>query len=174
MQSNIVLFLFAFVALLYTGCSKSDDQRQFEREALVTDNNITRTTNNGDVDSLETDPNDWRIGPMYQGLINIGNFSEPQPPFPNPVGFNSTLHIYLTQLTPDEVNILEIYKLTEFNDRQVVKLYDEFEINSTFNDLRIPAHLIADGEGSGANGTYRILIYDGRGNLITYGDVEVQ
>lgn len=173
MLSKRALSLLVLVALLFAGCSKSDDQRQFEREALHQPQNITETDGSGKITGT-SDPDDWRIGPMYRGLINIGNFSEPQPPFPNPVAFNSDLHIYLTQLTPDEINTLEIYKLTEFNNRQIVRLYEEFEINSTFNDLRIPASSIADGEGSGASGIYRLLIYDGRGNLISYGDVEVQ
>lgn len=173
MQSNVSTFLLLIVAVLFLGCSKSDDQLQFEREALSQPQNITETDGNGNITGT-SDPDDWRIGPMYRGRINIGGLSDSQVPFPNPVAFNSTLHIYLTQLTPDEISTLEIYKLTEFNNRQVVRLYDEFEINSTFNDLRIPASKIADGEGSGASGIYRILIYDGRENLISYGDVEVQ
>ena len=173
MQPKIALLLFVLSGLLFAGCSKSDDQRQFEEEALQQPRNITKTDASGNITG-SSDPDDWRIGPMYQGLINIGNFSEPQPPFPNPVNFNSDLHIYFTQLVSDEISRLEIYKLTEFNNRQVVRLYDEFEINSTFNDLRISGSSIADGEGSGASDIYRLLIYDGRGNLITYGDVEVQ
>ena len=173
MRSKIAFLLFVLSGLLFSGCSKSDDQRKFEQEALRQPQNITETDGSGKITG-SSDPDDWRIGPMYQGLINIGNFSEPQPPFPNPVNFYSDLHIYFSQLVSDEITRLEIYKLTEFNNRQVVRVYDEFEINSTFNDLRISASSIADGEGSGASDTYRILIYDGRGNLITYGDVEVQ
>jgi hypothetical protein len=167
------LLLLFFAGLLLVGCSKSNDQRDFENEANTTPQNFTETNNQGDV--ISADPDDWRVSPMYRGLISIGvGISDSQPPYPNPLSFNQnlTVNIYINNI--ETLNRIEIFT---------------FEIPSELNGPFAPVNNISSptletislsGEfisgssgGSQAAGLYRVLIYDGRQNLITYGDVKI-
>ncbi|HLR25848.1 MAG TPA: hypothetical protein VK112_08250 [Fodinibius sp.] len=162
-----------FIILLGVSCSKSDDQRRFEEEALRPPQHITETNAAGDTTGT-VDKDDWRIGPMFRASISLGTLGESQAPFPNPVGLNTTIHIYLTQPSLDRVTRLEVYQLTGATGPHLVQIFEEYEVNSGLNDLRIPASLIAEGQGSTASDLYRLLIYDGAQNLITYGDIRIQ
>ncbi|SMO75013.1 hypothetical protein [Fodinibius sediminis] len=166
--------LLSWGTLAMTGCSKSDDQQQFEQEAHRLPENITRTDAAGHIENEVTDPDDWRISPMYQGHISLGSLGEFQPPFPNPVDLNSSLNIQIYQRSPDRFNALHIQKIDSLGNTGSVHYFDSNTINSTFNDLSISGDLIAGGQGSSASGLYRILLYDGRNNLITYGDIRVR
>src|SRR5699024_5905249 len=64
-----------FIILLGISCSKSDDQRRFEEEALRPPQHITETNAAGDTTGT-VDKDDWRIGPMFQGRISIGTLGE--------------------------------------------------------------------------------------------------
>ena len=162
-----------FIILLGVSCSKSDDQRRFEEEALRPPQHITETNAAGDTIGT-ADEDDWRIAPMFRGLISLGTLGESQAPFPNPVGFNSSIHIYLTQPSLDRVTRLEVYQHTGATGPHFVQTFEEYELNSGLNELRIPANQIAGGEGSNASKLYRLLIYDGAQNLITFGDIQIQ
>ncbi|MGD8427926.1 MAG: hypothetical protein PVH63_09850 [Balneolaceae bacterium] len=166
------LFLMLLGGFLMVGCSKSDDQRKFENEALATPQNITETKNDGTVINIDED--DWRISPMYQGQISIG-LQNDEPPFPNPVLFNSNLTIQLYFRTDSPVNALDIRRFRYPNSDVFtqVDFIPQDQLNA-YNNITIPASQIAIGEGSSASGLYRLLIYDGNQNLITYGDIEVQ
>ena len=170
--SYILLFvLWGFLAA--TGCSKSDAQRQFEQEALTTPKGITQANASGDVSS--TDPDDWRISPMYRGLITMGLPGDNQPPYPNPVNFNSSFTIQLSFNTTDPVNALEIRSFRYPSDNQFPRIRNiQQDELSSFNTFTIQAKNVAIGQGSSASGLYRVLIYDGNQNLITYGDIEIQ
>lgn len=157
----------SLLCLLFFACAKSDDQRRFEDEAFVQPQGITQTTADGSI--VSDDPDDWNVGPMYQSLIIVD-----QPAFPNPVDYNSNFTIRINLQTPDAVNQMIFYSFrypTELNG-PIYEL-DQSRLQ-LFNSVTIPASSIADQGAAGAAGTYRILIYDGRDNLITYGDVELR
>lgn len=165
MQKLLLVFIVLFT---FSACSKSDDQRRFEDEASVEPQGITETTASGEV--LAEDPGDWRISPMYQGLITV------QPAYPNPVDFNANLILQVDFNVPNAVSYIGIYyfELPTIPFGPIEQL-DQSNL-MTFNTITIPASAFASESGgsSGSTRTFRILIYDGNENLITYGDVRIK
>lgn len=160
--------------LLFAGCSKSDDQREFENQALVMPQGITETDSQGNITG-QTDPDDWRIGPMYRGLIAL-NSELTYPPHPNPVPYNDNINIQIYFRGERPVEAIEILKFRSPSDSQYPQLrrLDENQLNSSFENITIEGKNIAEGPSEDARTTYRLLIYDGKQNLISYGDVRVQ
>ena len=152
---------------LRAGCSRDSDQENFERQAFSTPENITRTSATGEV--LQNDPDDWRIAPMFQGFVDII-----QPPFPNPSsGQRFTLEILITGL--ESIFGLEVYTRNSFGRPVMIFSDSRRPLPPGILDINIePAWLSTSGSYSGAIGLHRIFIYDGSGNMITYGDLEVQ
>jgi hypothetical protein len=176
MRTHFILylfFLFCTGCLLVAGCSKSDDQRDFENHALSEPDKITETENSGDI--VKTDPDDWRISPMYQGLISIGT-PDNQPPYPNPLSFNQelTINIYIRSI--ETLNRLEVYSFELPSQANSPAIAIREDISSpSLETITLSGQLISGSSGgSQAAGLYRILIYDGEQNLITYGDIEIR
>lgn len=169
----IVLVLLGTSFLL--SCSKSDDQKKFEQEALRPPQNITETDVHGDIIENQTDPDDWRISPRYSGLITIG---EPltQLPHPNPVLFNQQLTLQIDLKTIQNLSRIEVYVLELDASNPLVLLAQQTIASTpTLIEFNLGGQLISGSTGgSDAEGLYRILIYDdGRRNLITYGDIQI-
>jgi hypothetical protein len=162
------LLLIVLIAFIFIACSKSDAQKEFENEAFRTPENITETTANGSlVENGSVDPEDWRIGPDYQGLIRI------DPAYPNPVNINSNLLIEVDFLFSNPVSELIVFT---FQDPALeLRFIDSFDQSSlgAIDVLNIPAPQIALPSGVGTSPVYRIIITDQNENIITYGDVEV-
>lgn len=172
---QILFFLIFFGGcLMIAGCSKSNDQRDFETQAISSQpEGITKTKATGEI--IERDPDDWRISPFYAGLIRVEI-----PAHPNPVAYNSnnlTIQLYLT---PDiqKTNSIEVWAFRipgENNIYGPLYIIEDLSSVSSLEPINLTGELVANSSGgSQASGIYRILIYDGRSNLITYGDVEVQ
>lgn len=157
------LFIF-IVCLTGFACSQSDAQREFENQAFSFPENITETTRTGPVEGGTTDPDDWRIGPDFRGLIDVQ-----RPAYPNPVILEDILFIEL-DLFENTVSGLKVFV---FRDPMQQQLVDEINRVNTFETLNIPPSLFANSGGVGQSSLYRILITDERENVITYGDVEV-
>lgn len=167
-----IFFIGCFVLLLSAGCSKSDDQREFENRALTEPSEITETGSTGELTG-NRDRDDWQIGPMYRGLISIG-FSNPAAPYPNPLNYNQNLTLQIKFNVSDPVNAVEIRKFRTLATQPTQIRFLQQDELGTFNTITIQGKNIAYGEGSGANDIYRLLIYDGNYNLISYGDVRIQ
>ncbi|MCC5925415.1 MAG: hypothetical protein JJU41_02545 [Bacteroidetes bacterium] len=161
------ILAFLFILSIVIGCSRDSDQEEFERQAFSAPENITRTSASGEV--LQTDPDDWRIAPMFQGFVEVI-----QPPYPNPsAGQRFTLEILITGL--ESIFGLEVYTRNAFG--RPVMIYNDTRrpLPPGISDINIePSWLSTNGTYSGAIGLHRIFIYDGSGNMITYGDLEVQ
>lgn len=168
----IILNIGILIILLFSGCSKSDDQREFENQALAVPNGITPTDAGGEPTG-SVDPDDWQVGPMYEGRISIG-FSDSEAPHPNPLGYNQNLTLNIKFNVSDPVDALEIRKFRLPSDSYYTQLrfYQQDQL-STFNTITIEGQNIAEGPGAEARTTYRLLIYDGNQNLISYGDIEI-
>lgn len=165
------LCLLFFIGCLLVGCSKSDEQRQFENEALRTPQGITETDDQGDI--INEDPDDWRIGPMYRGLIDIGS-SNSEAPYPNPLGYNQNITIWISFNVSDPVEAIEIRKFRSPDDPNYPQLrYLQNDQLTRDNIITIEGQLIAEGAGEAGRGDYRIMIYDSNQNLISYGDVRI-
>lgn len=166
------LLLLFFFGCLLAGCSKSDDQRDFENQALTSPQNFTQVTTSGDV--LDTDPDDWRISPMYSGLVSVGT-PDDQPPFPNPLSFNQNLSINIYIRSIETLNRMEVFVFeipSEING-PIASLQDLS--SPTLETINLNgASISGSSGGSQAAGLYRIMIYDGNQNLITYGDIRIE
>lgn len=166
---------FVFVGfLLLAGCSKSDDQRQFENESLQTPNNYTTTPTDGEI--TNEDPDDWRISPMYRGLVNIGTgISSFAPPYPNPLNFNQDLNVNIYISNIDNLNRIEVYTFEYVRDAGKAPIIVRDDISSpSLISIRLNGQEISGKTGgSQANGLYRIRILDGDLNVITYGDIKI-
>lgn len=169
---SLYILLFVLGCFLLSGCSKSDDQREFENQALSEPEGITETDNNGNV--IDADPDDWQISPMYQGLITIGTPDE-KPPHPNPLPFNQDLNINIYIRTIETLNRIEIRTFDHtFQESLPLTPIREDISSPTLETIALSGSLISGYTGgSQASGLYRILIYDGQQNLITYGDVRI-
>lgn len=167
-----ILILLLCAGYLLGGCSKSNDQRDFEKQARSVPQNITETDGQGNI--INTDPDDWRIGPTYSGLISIGTPGN-QPPYPNPLSFNQdlTINIYIRSI--ETLNRIELYAFerpSQINGPLTV--LQNFS-SPTLETITLSGATISGSSGgSQASGLYRLLIYDGQQNLITYGDVRIE
>jgi hypothetical protein len=168
----IIIFLAGF--LIVAGCSKSNDQREFEDQSLSTPSNFTATPTQGEI--TDNDPDDWRISPMYRGLINIGTgISSFQPPYPNPMDFNQnlTINIYLGNI--DNISRIEVYSFESVSEagKPPIAVRDNISSPSLVTIPLNGQEISGQSGGSQANGLYRIRILDGDLNVITYGDIKI-
>ena len=162
---NRLLIIFLLTLLAALGCNQASDQRDFERDAFSPPEGITETDSRGEVEN--TDPDDWRISPFFQGVVEV------DPAFPNPV--QSTDQFSLN---------VNVYGLQSVSDLIVYAYYGDDNFRRVFDDLRSP---IPEGQTSiplsaldvaqfreNPQGTYRIILLDGNENVITCGDVLVE
>lgn len=167
-------YLFFGIAILLiavlSGCSRNEDQDQFEREAFRTPEGFTETNSSGEITGNE-DPDDWRISPMFQGFIEVSI-----PAHPNPTQ-GEFVRIELLVTGIESVNGLYVVSFEEESNYQVRELYyhdggtlQPGITNISFDPILFsPTRVYAD-----ARGLNRVFIYDLRDNLITYGDVMVE
>ena|SRR5690625_4078039 len=109
---------------------------------------------------------------MYQSLIVIG-----QPltllPHPNPVHYNGRLTLELYLRGVETLSGIEIHTVDSLS-----RVSGPIASQSNFSSLvsfDIAGSVIAGASGGDrASGLYRILIFDNRQNIISYGDVRVQ
>lgn len=162
--------LLLFLVLGLAACSSTDDaQRDFENQAFRPPEGITRTDNGGEVQ--ETDPDDWRVSPMYSGFVEIE-----QPAYPNPTN-GQTISIELLVTGLGSVNGIEVVTLDERNIFRPLYFDERQPIPVGFSLITIDPLLFAPGGSgtiSGARGLHRVFVFDRRENLITYGDVRVE
>lgn len=151
-------------------CSKSGDQREFERDAFTFPQNYTATDAHGALLPNATDPDDWRIGPMFGGLVAVST-----PAWPNPVNLNNSFQIELDIRGIESVSGLEVLAFDEPGQPLIGPLYleDEGALSGGLHTITLSPGQFHNPETS-ITDLYRILIYDGNQNLITYGDVQIE
>lgn len=163
----IVALLACFILL---GCSKSDDQKEFENQAYSQPDNITEMPSNPAQGVISEDPDDWRISPMYQGLIEVST-----PAYPNPVSLNSDLRLEINFKYLDSVPGFEINVLQNANSRWPIIEYDQSELSLGVRTFVLdPSSFSGTSSSQNAAGLNRLIIFDGQDNVITYGDVRVK
>lgn len=156
------ILLFFFMVL--TSCKNDEAQMSFVNQAYSIPNNFTETDSKGFI--INEDSDDWRISPVYIGLVEV------RPIFPNPVQYGSSVSL--------EVN----FKGTVYNSRiELVYLSQSnewytLEAKDSTNDFDL-IHFIIDSykfgnTGEQARGIHRLLLLDGNQRLITYGDLLIQ
>lgn len=169
---SIALLRLAGLAVLMTAllsCSSSDDaQQEFEQEAFRSPADITETNSSGDI--IGTDPDDWRVSPLYSGFVEIE-----RPAYPNPTN-GETVFIELLITGLGSVNGLEVVTLDERNIFRTLYFDERQPLPVGFSLVSFDPVLFAPGSNtiSGAQGLHRVFIFDRRDNLVTYGDVLVE
>lgn len=155
------------LALLWmTGCSRNDAQQEFEQEAYTLPRNYTETTFQGEV--VTTDEDDWRTSPLFQGLVSI------IPPYPNPTGTDQVIKLGIEVTGVQSVQGFEV--LTRFEDGSFRSLYQTPEgLEPGFTEYQLnPLEFAQFGNVEGARGLNRIYIFDGRQQMISYGDILIE
>lgn len=161
-----LLFPAIFIPLfLIAGCNQSSDQRDFERKAFNLPEGITETSNNGTV--VNSDPDDWRIAPFFQGVVEV------DAAYPNPVLSSEQVSLDVVVTGVESVTGLRVYAY-----------YGDNNIRPVFQDLRSPvppgltslplSPLDIAQFRENPQGTYRIVLVDANENVISYGDIRVE
>lgn len=171
---SIFIIAVGITLFLTSGCSRSHDQIEFEQQAYRIPSNFTETTPDGRV--VQTDENDWQIGPMFQGFVEVE-----VPPFPNPThGEHVRIELLITEVgTVNGLHAVGYYDM--FDDRTQRTLYRHHKSPLDFGLLVFtinPAYFGYRNNYNSArqvnNGLHRLFIYDNRFNLITYGDIQLK
>jgi hypothetical protein len=161
-----LLLLAVLISLfLIAGCNQSSDQRDFEREAFNLPDGITETSNNGSI--VNSDPDDWRIAPFFQGVVEV------DPAYPNPVLSSEQVSLDVVVTGVESVTGLRVYAY-----------YGDNNIRPVFQDLRSPvppgltslplSPLDIAQFRENPQGIYRIVLVDASENVISYGDIRVE
>ncbi len=168
MHNLKLLHIVLVVCFIAVGCSSNDSQREFENEAFAFPDGITRTNDRGEIINEEVSPNDWRIAPFFQGLVNLF-----KPPFPNPVLTTGRVSIKLQVLSIDALSGVHVYVLHDFVSPKPIynSLNPQIPPGLTVITLN-PLDIARFRENP--QGIYRLIITDGRDNVITYGDIEIE
>jgi hypothetical protein len=159
------LFILAIVVL--SSCQQDAGQEEFERQAFTSAQGFTQTNSNGQV--INEDPDDWRIGPLFQGLIEVNAV-----PYANPsVGLQFRFELLVTGL--EAVSGLQIYSRDPLGRPFLVYNDNRRPLPPGLIDIALePSWLTPSRIYSEAIGLNRIFVYDGNDNLITYGDLKVE
>ena len=148
-------------------CTRNDAQDEFEREAYQAPSGYTQTNAQGEV--LEIDENDWRISPLYQGLVNLNA------PFPNPANVGSPINFEITILGIQSVPGLDVQ--VRYADNRWNSLYRSFDnpLPTGATSFQIdPIQLGEFGTVESARGLHRVYLFDFNQRLISYGDILVE
>jgi len=115
MFPKLPIFLLTCFTLFFflSSCSQNEDQREFERAAFSEASGFTRTNANGQV--ISEDPDDWRISPFFQGLIEVSSL-----PAPNPVLTNDRIIMNLLATGVEPVSGVVIYVYYRPNSIKVI------------------------------------------------------
>jgi len=164
------IILLAFLAFSVAGCSQDDDQRDFEQEAFSFPEGFTETDGSGKV--ISEDPDDWRTAPFFQGLVFV------DPAFPNPVQVSGQLMINIEIAGIEAVSGLSVVVLIESGanpELRPVYTDPQSPMPTGISVISIsPIQLGRFNTVESARGLHRLIILDGRNNVISYGDVMVE
>lgn len=145
--------------ILLAGCDSTDQQDTFAAEASRSPSGITRVTESGEV--LEVDEDDWRTAPVYRGAIRI------DPAEPNPVAIGDFVTIRVVVTVFNRVRApLRVESVWEGRLR-TLDVIDQAADPGAYV-FSFPASQI------GREGIHRLFIFDGVGEIVSYGDVFIE
>ncbi len=153
-QSRIVA-----VCLLLAACDSSDSQEDFVKAATSTPSGFTSTDVSGQVISEDTD--DWRTSPFFVGKVLVN------PAYPNPVQGGATVTV--------PVQILQ------FNDVSGglslrAEVGEQLRLLDDLIDTSSPGAYIMQFSAAqiGESGLHRLFILDDFGEIVSYGDLQIE
>ena len=160
----ILPLIFVILYIWTSGCSQNEDQREFENEAFSLPQGITHTNNRGEIINGNSDPDDWRVSPFYQGLVFV------DPAYPNPVLTNQQLSLQIHLPFIDTISTLFAYVMRDAIHYNFIKSETALTLTVFIFD---PVNEIAR-FSENPQGLYRIVIVDDNDNVVTYGDVKIE
>lgn len=153
------------MAFFGSSCTNNDDQNRFEAEAYSVPSGYTETDSQRNI--INTDEDDWRISPLYAGLIRVVD-----PPFPNPVTYGLEFEIYIRVDAAPAGSSIQLYY---FNDRDTrPTILDSQPVVDDFDDVVFRITTDHFGTGTQARGLHRLLVFDGNQRIISYGDLLIK
>lgn len=150
----------AFLLLIVVGaCDSSEEQDLFAQQASGPPSGITRVNEMGEV--LEEDEDDWRTSPVYLGEIRI------DPAEPNPVTIGGFVTIRVSVTVFNAVQAPLRVETPRDNRLRTLDAIDRAADPGAYV-FTFPASEM------GTRGIHRLYIFDGIGELVSYGDVILQ
>lgn len=164
--SRFIQLRFLLLLLITVGCQTQQDQRDFESSAISPPSGITMTSIHGVTPDGETDPDDWRSSPFYSGVIDIS------PARPNPALSTEEIIIELYIDLNTRVSQIRAVVLHDNGDTPLLDEISGAPLSSGRHELRFPASTLK--RTVTPEGLFRVLIYDGNWQIISYGDIRVE
>jgi len=151
------LWILAFFVVL--GCDSQELQSEFEAQAFSTAEGFTRTTSSGE--TVSVDPDDWRTAPAYRTDIEV------DPAFPNPAGIREVVTVPI--LVRGSNAVQGGLDLVFFDTDRLARRLDNIRSARSAGAyvLRFNASSI------GQTGLVRVFILDPLGDLVSYGDIQI-
>lgn len=149
----------AAVLLTFAACDTQEQQDEFAEQASRPPSDFARTDEGGEV--LAEDEDDWRTAPIYAGQISV------RPAYPNPAAPSEFVTIPVTVTSFGEVRA-PLHAETLRDDR----LYELSHIDQAADPGAFVFNFSAAEFGS--RGLHRVYIFDGVGEIVSYGDVMVE
>jgi hypothetical protein len=152
------------LALLLPACDALDAQAEFEDAAFFPPQGIFRTTDGVNAIGGENDPDDWRTAPIYGTRFLVTKRA-----FPNPASVSS--EFVTIEVSVDGINAipggLQLVVNPGTPQRRVVATAPEATSTGfyflSFSPSSIP--------GVQSGDLVRLVMFDGRGSVVTYGDL---
>jgi hypothetical protein len=155
-MTRITLYL--LLALIVIGCSSDDGF--FERASMLPQG-IVQTDADGRIVDRPASETDWEIAPNYRSVVFI------EPAYPNPATVADQIRIPVSVYI--EGAVIGGLRVEFIQDQRFVELAVHPEVSAGgAYVLNFPAALF------GAAGLYRVFIVDGRGAIVSYGDIRIQ
>lgn len=153
------LFILILLVLLLPACDTQEQQDNFADQASRPPSGYARTDEGGTV--LSDDEDDWRTSPVYAGRISV------EPAYPNPATSSDFVTIQVNVTAFESVySPLRVERLRSDNRLEVLD-----EITNADVGLHVFTFSAAELE---TRGLHRVFIFDGVGELISYGDIMVE
>ncbi len=157
------------LAALLPACDAFEQQNAFRLAALAEPSGITRTDTEGNV--LDTDPNDWRVSPLYGPAADI-RVSVVSPAYPNPAQEDDLVTLRLLVEGASIPGGLSLVGLVEQDGRLRYVELDPGQPGQGFVDFAFrPAQQFTFAQGGGLR---RLVVFDGQGEPVTYGDLLIE
>jgi hypothetical protein len=157
------LLFAAAAAPLLGGCDALGAQDEFERDAAQPAQGIARTDAQGNL--ITDDPDDWRTAPLYATSF----FRVTLRAFPNPAGFNEGVTIQMQ--TGDAIP----------GGLRLVAFKDDLRSPVPGKQCDVPGDVPciftffpSDIPGARPGDLWRLVVFDGQSNVVTYGDLLVE
>ena len=164
-KTPLFILLFLMTVTFGTVCTNNDAQNQFEAEAYRLPEGYTETDSQSNV--VREDSDDWRISPIYAGLISIFD-----PAFPNPVTYGTQFEITVRVDAAPAGSIMQLYYFNSVNTKPT--LIDPQTVSDDYVDVVFRISTNQFGNATVARGLHRLLIFDGNQRIVSYGDLLIQ